>query len=204
MNLSTTQQYYILHASQYFDATYSLNLTSLWMKLLSQVLPGSTILDLGCGSGRDVAHFARRGLCSIGLDYSFPLLEQARAITKQPLTVGSFNNMPFIDSSFDAVWSIASLLHVPKAELGSVLDEISRLLKPGGILLTSIKMGVGEKPDHLGRFVAYYQPDEWRSVLDQAGFQIINIDVTREIKEVDVSNSGCVRWIECLARKGLR
>ncbi|MCB0197556.1 MAG: methyltransferase domain-containing protein [Anaerolineae bacterium] len=74
--LNSTRKYYEQHAEDYFLATYSIELQSLWYKLCSQLDAKATILDFGCGSGRDVRHFANHGFRVVGMDYTAKMVKQ--------------------------------------------------------------------------------------------------------------------------------
>ena len=86
-------------------------------------LQNKRVLEVGCGRG------AFQGLVNnwIGLDIS----SSVRRYIRKPFVVGSAQDLPFKDESFDALWSITVLEHIPKPE--TVLEEISRILRPGGV-----------------------------------------------------------------------
>ena len=64
-------------------------------------------------------------------------------------------------------------MHVPRAEILSVLGEIHMVLGARGILLTSLKVGLGESRDALGRYNVYYSEPEWGELLKAAGFETV-------------------------------
>lgn len=197
-----TKSYYEAHADEYFRATYSTHLPQLWEKLSTSLRRGDRILDLGCGSGRDLRYFAQRVFRVIGIDYSPRLVELARAYSKQPVVVGDFSSLPFEDNSFDAVWSIGSLLHVPRSSISSVLSEVRRVLKDDALLLTSVKKGSGEEIDPLGRYNVFYAPDEWASVHGENGYEVMDLEETIEARKPESGSTKKITWIVCLARTG--
>jgi SAM-dependent methyltransferase len=93
--------------------------------------PGVRALDLGCGTGATVAEAGRTGAAVIGLDLRPSMLAAARRrngplrLVRADLEAG----LPFVDSSFDAVWaeSVVALLDPPR-----VVAEMARVLRPGG------------------------------------------------------------------------
>lgn len=100
---------------------------------------GDSLLDLGCGNGR-VYEFLQKGEKDVrytGLDFSEKLIEQGRK--KYPdaaFVVSDMTELPFKEESFDHVWAIASFHHLPTRELRKrCLDEIQRVLKPGGYFI---------------------------------------------------------------------
>jgi ubiquinone/menaquinone biosynthesis C-methylase UbiE len=100
-------------------------------QLAEQIEPGAAVLDLGCGPGWDTARLAGMGTRAIGGDLSASMLDLARGQTDRPLVQLDIGKLPFRDGSFHAVWCIASLLHVPKAEAPAALAEMRRVLRPG-------------------------------------------------------------------------
>ena len=96
-----------------------------------------TTLDVGCGGGILSEEFARLGCQVIGIDPSLASLETARRHAEsQSLTIryqpGTGENIPFEDSSFDLVICCDVLEHV--VDLEKTIREVTRVLKPGGIL----------------------------------------------------------------------
>jgi len=99
---------------------------------------GTTVLDLGCGGGFMAEALARRGAAVIGVD---PVAEVVAAAREHALLaglaidyrVGGGEAIPLADRSVDCVVCVDVLEHV--ADIDRVLDEIARVLKPGGLFL---------------------------------------------------------------------
>ncbi len=152
-------------------------LLELGPRFVERVLRGATVLDVGCGPGRDLAWLAERGLAVVGGDLSAGMLAQARKQTDAPLVRINMCHQPFADGAFGGIWSSASLLHLPKALAPVALAEMRRLLAPGGPLLLSIQAGEGEGWEMspygpVERFFARYQPEEVEALLSSAGFVV--------------------------------
>jgi SAM-dependent methyltransferase len=100
-------------------------------------LPGSArVLDLGCGGGTYVRYLAGLGHRAIGLDYSLPSLERARAADPGPkglYLAGEAYTLPFRTAAFDLVVSIGVLQTLDEPE--RALAEMTRVLRPGGALV---------------------------------------------------------------------
>ena len=153
------------------------SLVGLGRKLCDHVGPSGRILDVGCGAGRDVRWFAARGAQVTGVDLSPAMLAQARRLTSAPLHLMDMRRLAFRDARFDGAWCCASLLHLPKQEAPRALSEIHRVLKPGGMLMVSVKEGDGEAwargyVEGVMRFFAYYRRPEMDAILATAGFVV--------------------------------
>ena len=196
----STRKYYESHANEYFSITRSINLEHLWNKLTQNLNAYDFVLDLGCGSGRDVSYFSRQNFNVIGFDYSFNLLKLAQGITAQPLILGDIRYLPFKHDTFDAIWAIGSLLHISRQSMAPTLTKIHRVLKTNAILLTSMKKGMGEETDAMGRFNVFYQPHEWASLLIKNDFEILELEETTEFRDGKSGKSKEVTWIVSLAR----
>jgi 2-polyprenyl-6-hydroxyphenyl methylase/3-demethylubiquinone-9 3-methyltransferase len=100
--------------------------------------PGRTVLDLGCGGGFMAEAMAEKGARVTGVDPAKAALEAARrhaaaAGLAIDYVEGVGEALPLPDAAFDIVVSCDSLEHV--SDLGQVLDEVARVLKPGGLFL---------------------------------------------------------------------
>jgi SAM-dependent methyltransferase len=93
--------------------------------------PPFTILDFGCGPGRDLKAFADRGHVAVGLEGAPELAAMARAHSGCEVWQQDFLNLDLPDQHFDGVFANASLFHVPAQELPRVLRELYASLKPG-------------------------------------------------------------------------
>ena len=132
--------------------------------------PPFTILDFGCGPGRDLATFTRMGHVAIGVDGSAALAAMARSDTGCEVWVQDFLALDLPASRFDGVFANASLFHVPTAELPRVLRELHATLKPRGVLFSSNPRGTNEEGWQNGRYGAWHDLAAWRRFLTAAGF----------------------------------
>lgn len=103
--------------------------------------PGQGVLDLGCGMGdlsRDLARYVAPGGAVTGVDFSEAMVAEAlrrQGSSRLPVMFeqGDAAHLRFDSGSFDACWTERMLCHVP--DVGTVLSEIARVLRPGGQVL---------------------------------------------------------------------
>ena len=145
----TTLAYYEEHAKRFFVGTVDINMTMLHASFRSYMPPYASILDAGCGSGRDTLYFASRGYQVTAFDYSPALVKLATKLTGQEVLNLSFQDLAF-ENQFNGVWACSSLIHVPMHEMHDAIFKLSRAMKVDGVLYTSFKYGTGEH-DRNGR-----------------------------------------------------
>jgi SAM-dependent methyltransferase len=129
-----------------------------------------TILDFGCGPGRDLKAFAGRGHVAIGLEGSAAFAAMARSYSGCEVWQQNFLDPQLPAARFDAVFANASLFHVPAQVLPRLLRALNAALKPGGVLFSSNPRGHNEEGWQQGRYGAFWDLDTWRSYVSAAGF----------------------------------
>lgn len=109
-----------------------------WKRMLvtrAQVQPGERALDLACGTGDIGFAVADRGARVVGLDITHRMLQLAIAKSRRASFVtGDMTSLPFPARAFDLVTTGYGLRNVP--DLNAAIDEIARVLRPGGRLLS--------------------------------------------------------------------
>jgi SAM-dependent methyltransferase len=135
---------------------------------LDRLAPGARILELGCGDGRDAARMIARGFTVEPSDGVAEMAALASRRIGREVPVMHFGELT-AESTFDAVWANAALLHVPLAELPGVLGRIHRALVPGGWHGASYKGGTGGNRDEYGRFYSYLSLAEIETAYRAAG-----------------------------------
>ncbi|PRY63280.1 methyltransferase family protein [Knoellia remsis] len=106
--------------------------------------PGGAVLDAGCGAGRMLPVLACAGVRPVGADLAPGMVRRAR--TDHPefdVQVASNDALPFSDNAFDGVFAWYSTIHTPDGVLPTMLHELGRVLRPGGVLLVAFQTGVG-------------------------------------------------------------
>jgi SAM-dependent methyltransferase len=141
----------------------------------------STVLDIGAGSGRDLALLLKSGYDAYGVEPSESLCAHAVRIHPElahRLTTGGLPDIgqPF-GKSFGGLLCSAVLMHVPESELFDTAFSLRRLLKPHGRLLISLPLVRGDvgtdERDRDGRLFKTYTPEYLQLLLERIGFQQI-------------------------------
>jgi SAM-dependent methyltransferase len=132
--------------------------------------PPFTILDFGCGPGRDLRTFTEMGHVAVGLDGAASFVKMARADSGCEVWHQDFLALELPAARFDGIFANASLFHVPRAELPRVLGELHATLKPGGVLFCSNPRGNNEEGWSGGRYGVWHDLDSWRALVTAAGF----------------------------------
>ena len=123
---------------------------------LPQAGPGRPkLLDIGCSWGRWCLAAERKGYSATGIDPSLGAVAAAKRVaTEQKVpaefVVGDSRFLPFPDASFEVVFSYSVLQHLSRENVRLTANEISRVLKPGGLSLVQM-------PNYLGIRCLYHQ-----------------------------------------------
>ncbi len=168
-------------------------------RFLDLVQPGGRVFDMGCGPGFDTAVFQQHNLSPIGLDYSMQMMLTGRRQHQisAPMVQVDMRQLPFAQCA-DGIWACASLLHLPRVQMLPTLQGFHRLLKPGGLLYLSVKLGKGEEWTSLSyghqakRYFTYWQPDELDDLLQTAVYEIV---------DGWIDSAKGVQWLVRYARK---
>lgn len=134
-----------------------------------EATPPYTILDFGCGPGRDLKTFSDMGHRAIGLDGSARFAEMARAYSGCEVWQQDFLMLELPAGMFDGIFANATLFHVPTQELPRVLEQLRAALKPGGVLFSSNPRGQNQEGWNGTRYGAYHDEQRWRDLMTMAG-----------------------------------
>ena len=136
--------------------------------------PSARLLDAGCGSGGNLVHLARRGLRVAGVDIAREAVAGSRE-RGLPVVQGSLLALPFADRSFDVVTSFDVIYHAWVPDDGAAMKEMSRVLRPGGVVLIrvpALRILWGAHDDAVDSRHRYTRPELVRLLEDQ-GFEVV-------------------------------
>ncbi|MBT7618074.1 MAG: class I SAM-dependent methyltransferase [Calditrichaeota bacterium] len=132
--------YYDNNYKDFIARTLDVDMMELYTPFCDRLNPGSSILDIGCGPGRDLKYFKSIGYVPLGLEPSRQLADYGRRYSGCEIvetTIQDFQS----DTLFDGIWACASLLHLSSGELGGALHKITGLMHSGSVFYCSFKLG---------------------------------------------------------------
>ena len=194
--MNETLAYYNQNADTFIEGTQNADMSEQYRFFLKYLTPGSKLLDLGCGSGRDSAYFSSLGFEVTAVDASEELCKRVKENYGIEAYCIKFEDISF-DAEFDAIWACASLLHVEKVNMPKVLSKVSAALKPGGILYASFKYGSREHVSN-GRFFNDYTESDIGTLLTPKGqLTLVEYRITEDVRPERAGE----RWLNFIAKK---
>lgn len=190
-----TNSYYQRNARTFFDGTVNVDMSSLYDSFTRHLSPGASVLDAGCGSGRDTKAFNEMGFQVDAFDASSEMVALAQRHSGLPVQHMAFEEVD-ARQRYDGIWCCASLLHVPAAGLPAVMQKLADALKPGGVWYVSFKYGNGEREKDGRRFTD----------IDEAGLTAL-VDGLADISVVELWTTSDMRpgrdeaWLNGILKK---
>ena len=171
--MSDTVDFYQENCRRYHERTFSVDPASFLDPMIKHLTPGAGVLDVGCGSGRDLKWLKERGFAVTGFERSRGLAALARENAGCSVIEGDFEIYDFSLLQTDALLLCGALVHVPRERFEPVLANILHALKPGGKLLMSLKQGTGSFVGEDGRTFYNWQQPELEAVFAKHGLSVL-------------------------------
>ena len=195
--INNTLDFYNNNSKIYIETTLTIDMSKLYNEFLNNIPKGGTILDLGCGSGRDSKAFVDKGYKVTAVDGSKELAQSASKLIGRDVLVSKFEDLSLIDK-FDGIWACASLLHVNKRDILDVIKNVSSNLNNNGIFYMSFKYGEDEYIDEKGRYFNCYTEETFNELINKVeGLKIMKVYKTIDI----VPGREDIVWLNILCVK---
>ena len=191
-----TLNYYNTHAKDFVQGTVAVDFHITQDRFLAQLAAGASILDFGCGSGRDTKYFLQYGFAVEATDGSAELCKLASAYTGISVKQMLFDELEAVEK-YDGIWACASILHLAWADLVVVMQKMVRAVNDGGVIYTSFKYGqfTGERN---GRFFTDLDEEGLARLLKEVGgLEVKELWLTGDVRP----GRGEEKWLNVLLTK---
>jgi SAM-dependent methyltransferase len=166
------KDYYQKNYKTYHEKTFAID-PSDFLKPLAERLPaGSIVLDVGCGSGRDLLWMKNKGFDVIGCDRSPGLVKIARENAGCGVIEEDFETYDFSTISVDAIMLIGAMVHIPYDRFPDIFRNIISSLSDFGKILITLKEGTGTRTDAMDRTFYLWKDKKARAIFDSFGFRV--------------------------------
>jgi len=149
-----------------------------WLdRFADKIVPGGTLLDLGCGSGDPIAgYFLAKGFRIVGVDFAKSMIELAQTrYPKADWYVQDIRALDIIDK-FDGVYSWDGFFHLSVEEQRAAIPILASYVKPEGTMLLTVGTSEGEVTGTVGGETVYHaslSADEYKMLMKENGFDKI-------------------------------
>lgn len=195
--------YYSAHYRSYDAQTFHIDPEPFLGRFARWLRAGCRVLDVGCGSGRDLLWLQRRGFDVVGFERSPGLAGLAADRAGCPVIRGDFEHFDFSTLSVHAVVMCGCLVHLPHRRLQRVLASILRSIQtdrlPAGsadpLAYLSVKEGAGRMTDARGRVFYLWQNRDLQDLFAAGGLEVV--DFSRR----PAADGGGATWLGYVLRK---
>lgn len=194
--MNTTINYYNLNAKKFIENTQNADMHLTQDKFLQLLPESASILDFGCGSGRDTKYFLEKGYQVVATDGSAELCRLASSFTGIKVKEMLFQELDEI-GVYDGIWACSSILHLAKQELLPVIQKMCIALKDNGVIYTSFKYSNFEG-ERNGRYFTDFMEDTFGEFIKV----IPELTVEEQWITLDVRpGRGEEKWLNLILRK---
>lgn len=192
-----TLDYYNKNSEEYFNSTLNVDMTNTYKEFLKLVPEGGKILDLGCGSGRDSMNFMKLGYEVTAVDGSKELAKKASVLLGKEVIVSTFEELE-LKEKFHGIWACASLLHIKREDLKTVLNNLYNNLDDNGVFYMSFKYGEKEYVDDKNRYFNCFTDESIIGFINEnTKFNILDLYITED----KLGRVNEVKWVNLICNK---
>ncbi|MBC2717465.1 MAG: class I SAM-dependent methyltransferase [Desulfobacteraceae bacterium] len=175
------ENYYQTNFKAYHKRTFSVDPALFLNPFVNNLPQKASVLDIGCGSGRDLLWLKNQGFQVTGFEQSPGLADLAAKHAACEVIEGDFETFDFTPFSFDAILASGSLVHVPHNRLPQVLGNIKLSLNQNGIFYISLKQGESFRTDQTQRIFYLWQGTELKEIFSALNLDIIHLSNTESV-----------------------
>ena len=191
-----TINYYNKYTKSFIQTTRSVDFTNIQNKFLSYLPSGASILDFGCGSGRDTKYFLKRNYNVTAIDGSEEMCKEASKYTGIKVKQMLFEELND-QNIYDGIWACASILHLSKSDLFLVFHKMNKALKENGIIYTSFKYGEFEG-ERNGRYFTDFTKETFMAFIEEISeLMIEDYWITSDVRP----GRNDEKWLNLILRK---
>tara|TARA_Y100000590_G_C15648936_1_gene988004 strand:- start:13 stop:606 length:594 start_codon:yes stop_codon:yes gene_type:complete len=181
MIINQTIDYYNNNSESFYNNTVNMDLTELYKNFLQKIPDKGTILDLGCGSGRDSLYFLDKGYIVTSIDASKEMVRLSTELTGQETHCLRIEDIKF-ENEFNGIWACASLLHIDEISTKDVIINLAKALKIDGVLYASYKYGNSTHTNG-DRFFNNYDEISFKKIIDEIDeLEISSYWITKDLR----------------------
>lgn len=198
--MNKTINYYEQNAESFSKETAHVAFGSVQDRFLALIPAGGKILDFGCGVGRDAKYFHGQGYEVEAIDGSESMCEIASMHIGLEVKQMLFEELDAVEE-FDGIWACASILHLPKSELASVLEKMVRAVKKGGYIYASFKYGRFEGERNERHFTDFTE-ETFRAFVDETPWVKDRLQIEQRWVSADVRpGREDEKWLNLICRR---
>ena len=192
-----TLDYYNKNSEEYFNSTLNVDMTNTYKPFLKLVPKDGKILDLGCGSGRDSMNFMKLGYEVTAVDGAKELAKKASVLLGNEVIVSTFEELE-LKEKFHGIWACASLLHIKREDLKTVLNNLYNNLEDNGVFYMSFKYGEKEYVDDKNRYFNCFTDKSIISFINEnTKYNILGLYITED----KLGRVNEVKWVNLICNR---
>ena len=192
-----TLDYYNKNSEEYFNSTLNVDMTNTYKPFLKLVPKGGKILDLGCGSGRDSMNFMKLGYEVTAVDGAKELAKKASVLLGNEVIVSTFEELE-LKEKFHGIWACASLLHIKREDLKTVLNNLYNNLEDNGVFYMSFKYGEKEYVDDKNRYFNCFTDESIISFINEnTKYNILDLYITED----KLGRVNEIKWLNVICKR---
>lgn len=194
--MDNTLEYYNQNAEYFVQGTLFVDFVATQERFLERLPAGTSILDFGCGSGRDTKCFLDKGYQVEATDGSESLCKMASEYTEIEVRQMLFEELDAV-AKYDGIWACSSILHLDRESLKRVLKKMATALKEDGVIYTSFKYGEFEG-ERNGRYFSDFTQEAFAEFLQEVpNLKIEEYWITEDVRP----GRGEEKWLNLILRK---